>query len=711
MATALIIDDDFVMQTALQDYLEEAGFDVIEAYDGEAGLAHFRESKPDIILLDVEMPGLNGYDACRQIRANPGGQHVPIVMMTGHEDADSVDRAYEAGATDFVSKPMNFAILVHRVRHLLKTTETSAELRRSQASLAQAQRIAKLGSWEFDIKTLHFHCTEEAARLINPRHPMTDFPLLSMLRLIHDDDRPRYEQQFLEAIEQGKDCVIDFRLRPSLDIGPSVDVHIHQEVTIELNDAGTAVAAVGTFQDTSEIHATQRKIKELAYFDSVTGLPNRSSFMEELRNRLDMSVRNRQMMALMFVDIDQFKRINDTWGHQVGDELLIQVARRLSKSLRADDIVEPASSANAPTLARLGGDEFVVLLSGVNRRQDVSVVAARLIDELKQPFYIENLEMHVSASIGVSCYPNDGNDEQTLLRHADIAMYQVKEQGRNAYLFYEPGMNDSTAERLNLENSLRRAIEQDEFELYYQAKISSRTREVEGVEALIRWRHPELGVLQPNDFIHIAEECGLIVPIGEWVLDRACKQLNEWQSVFGANFTMSVNASSMQYRQAQFVTLIKETLNRHNVAPSALQIELTESMLIDDMERSHELLEMIRAIGVEIAIDDFGTGYSSMKYLKNLPISNLKIDRSFVAEMAHDTRDAGIVEAVIALSHHLQLHVIAEGVENDVQLHMLEKAGCDAFQGHYFCPPLNATEFVAWYRDYNHRETRIIASI
>ena len=378
-------------------------------------------------------------------------------------------RAYDAGATDFVSKPINFAILVHRVRHLLKTTETSAALRRSRASLAQAQRIAKLGSWEFDIKTLQFHCTQEAAKLINPQNPARDFPLLSMLRWIHEADRNDYEHQFMNAIEQGQDCDIHFRLRPAFGAADEDETYIHQEITIEHNESGDPETAIGTFQDVSEIHATQMKIKELAYFDVVTGLPNRSSFMEDLRHLLDVSVRNRQMMALMFVDIDQFKRINDTWGHHVGDELLVQVAQRLSNSLREADIVQRISKASAPTLARLGGDEFVVLLSPVNSRHDVEIVAARLVTALKAPFYVESLEMHVSASIGISCYPDDGADEQTLLRHADIAMYRVKEQGRNAYLFYEAGMNHLTAERLNLENSLRRAIENNEFELYFSA--------------------------------------------------------------------------------------------------------------------------------------------------------------------------------------------------------------------------------------------------
>lgn len=693
MATVLIIDDDFVTQVALQDFLEESHFDTMEAMTGEEGLKIFFDSKPNIVLLDVEMPGIDGFEACRRIRRAPGGQHVPIVMMTGHEDAESVNQAYDAGATDFVSKPMNFAVLVHRLRHLLKTTETSAELMRSQASLAQAQRIAKLGSWDFDIKKLEFNCNAEAAKLIKPDKPQESMPLLSFLRAVNEEDRAEYKSRFMSALTSGTEFDIDFRLSYKSGSRDNDEIYIHQETSIEFDERGNPVRAVGTFQDVTEAQATQNRIKQLAYFDVVTGLPNRSSFMEELADVLDDAHGSSKKMALMFVDVDQFKRINDTWGHHVGDELLIQVARRLSESLRAEDLVRRIHNAQQHTLARLGGDEFVVLLSHINTKEEAAIVAERLIDTLKQPFLIEDMEIHVSASVGVSCYPDDGEDEQTLLQHADTAMYQVKEQGRNAFRFYDRSMSNTTLDRLNLENSLRRAIEEKEFELFYQAKVSTESQEIIGAEALLRWRHPDLGLVEPGDFISTAEECGLIVSIGSWVQQQACKQFAGWKEKLRSDFEVSINTAAIELRQPGFLSALQNTLEINAIPPEKFLIEITESMLIDRADCSTSLLAKIRELGVRIAIDDFGTGYSSLKYLKDLPITNVKIDRSFVCGMENDSRDAGIVEATIALAHHLGLTVTGEGVENIQQLKLLEKFGCDEIQGYYFSKPLAVKEF------------------
>lgn len=681
------------MQTALQDYLEESKFNTEEATSGEEGLKIFFDGKPNLILLDVEMPGIDGFETCRRIRRAPGGQHVPIVMMTGHEDAESVNRAYDAGATDFVSKPINFEVLVHRLRHLLKTTETSAELMRSQASLAQAQRIAKLGSWYFDIKKLEFCCTDEAAKLIRPDRPQKSLPLLSFLRAVSEEDRADYKTRFMAALTAETNFDIDFKLSYKSGSRDDDEIYIHQETSIEFDEQGNPIRAIGTFQDITEAQATQNRIKQLAYFDVVTGLPNRSSFMEELADVLDDAHGSSKKMALMFVDVDQFKRINDTWGHHVGDELLIQVARRLSESLRAEDLVRRIHNAQQHTLARLGGDEFVVLLSHINTKEEAAIVAERLIDTLKQPFLIEDMEIHVSASVGVSCYPDDGEDEQTLLQHADTAMYQVKEQGRNAFRFYDRSMSNTTLDRLNLENSLRRAIEENEFELFYQAKVSTESQRIIGAEALLRWRHPDLGLVEPGYFISTAEECGLIVPIGSWVLKQSCSQFADWREKLNGNYELSINTAAIELRQPGFLDGLKNTLAEYEIPPKKFLVEITESMLIDQADCSKNLLAKIRQLGVRIAIDDFGTGYSSLKYLKDLPVTNVKIDRSFVSEMENDSRDAGIVEATIALAHHLGMTVTAEGVENIQQLKLLEKFGCDELQGYHFCKPLSADRF------------------
>lgn len=696
MPSALIIDDDYVTQIAVQDYLEEAEFTVIEAMDAVTGVSLFKEHRPDIVLLDVEMPGKDGYTACREIRSLVEGKHTPIVMMTGYEDPESVDRAYDSGATDFVSKPMNFAILVHRIKHLIRASETSDQLRRSRASLAQAQRIAKLGSWELDLQTECLTLTDEAARLINCDKNRTDINISTIIDAVCEQVRECYENTFTAALKSGRNFDFDFPLKGNGE----ATVYIHQETLFERGQDGTPIRALGTFQDITESRSAQERIRQLAYFDPVTGLPNRSHFMDKLSEMLALAARHKRVMALMFVDLDQFKRVNDSWGHHVGDQLLLQVSQRLYNSLRTCDVISRFDDGDRSQLARLGGDEFVVLLSEIKQPEDTTIVARRLTTELKRPFLIEDTEVHISASIGISCYPNDGTDEQSLLRHADTAMYQVKEQGRNSFRFYESSMNKRTIERLSLENNLRRGLECGEFELHYQPKIAHDRTSIVGAEALLRWRHPDVGLVSPAEFIEVAEESGLIIPLGNWVLNQACKQISRWKDVLNEGFQISINISPVQFQQRDFLNVVKNTLIDNNTDPRRIQIEITERMLIEDTDRMIALLNSLREMGIEIAIDDFGTGYSSLSYLKRLPIDILKIDRSFVREMSVDDRDAGIISATITLSHHLGLRVTAEGVETKAQLDHLLEFGCDELQGYYFCAPVPADEFIRWITEY-----------
>ena len=511
-----------------------------------------------------------------------------------------------------------------------------------------------------------------------------------------------YKTRIYSALKSQQDFDCEFRISSQW----SIEKYIRQETYFERDNAGELVRVVGTFQDVSDNRAAQERIKQLAFYDSVTGLPNRSYFMERLSETMALASRYNRSMALMFVDLDQFKRVNDTWGHHIGDQLLVQVSQRISDTLRRCDVVSRFDHSENHHLARLGGDEFVVLLSEIEQPEDAAIVARRITAELKKPFPIENTEVHVSASIGISCFPTDGSDESSLLKHADIAMYQVKEQGRDAFRFYESGMNVRTIERLNLENSLRRALERKEFEVRYQPKLSCRDGQLLGAEALVRWRHPELGIISPGDFIEIAEECGLIVPLGHWVLETAIAQIVEWQATLGRDISIAVNTSAVQFSQEGFLDSVKSVVTGSGVAAHLVELEITESLLMESTEKSIELIATLRELGIKIAIDDFGTGYSSMSYLKTLPIDRLKIDRSFVRDMVQDKRDAGIVHATIALSHHLELEVTAEGVETEDQLQLLREYACDDVQGYLFCPPLPADEFIAWVHDYESGEAR-----
>jgi diguanylate cyclase (GGDEF)-like protein len=689
---ALIIDDDLVTRVALQDYLAEAGIEAIEAVDGLEGIEKFEERGPDIILLDVSMPGIDGFETCRRLRATETGGHVPILMMTGHDDVASVDRSYESGATDFVSKPMNFPLLIHRLRYLLRAKETGDQLRVSEESLEKAQRIAKMGSWEYNLASGEFTYSKQVERLFDCDGVAKPLTLDALLRAICKDERELVVDEFRRALRGKNAYDVDFNLQ----VPDGSSVRIHQETDFETDATGAIVKAFGTFQDITESWEAERKIRKIAFFDNVTGLPNRTYFMQRISEMLALARRNESFMALMFVDLDQFKRVNDSWGHHAGDALLRQVSLRLQDSLRRCDTMTRAGDPRDETFARLGGDEFVLLLPQIRRAEDAGSVARRLLEEFKQPFHIEQSDIHVSASVGISIYPSDGTDENTLLKYADIAMYQVKEAGRNGFRFYAPDMNTRTVERLNLETSLWRALENDEFILHYQPKIDVKSGTVVGAESLVRWRHPTIGLVSPAEFIPVAEECGLIVPLGKWVLDESCRQAALWNEKNGCNIQISVNISAAQLQREDLIETIRVALHSAGLGPASLQIELTESTLMRDTEKNMEVLNGLRDMGVDVAIDDFGTGYSSLSYLKRLPINCLKIDRSFVHDMTIDERDAAIVRGTIALAHNLELNVVAEGVETADQNEMLREFGCDEVQGYLFSPALPATEFIQW---------------
>ena len=690
--TALIIDDDYVIRVAVEDYLLEAGFHVVCAADGEAGLVEFPQCDPDIVLLDVTMPGIDGYEVCRRLRSCERGRHVPILMMTGRDDIASVDLAYESGATDFAGKPINFPLLTHRLRYLLRAKQTSDQLRVSEAMLAKAQRIAKLGSWHLDLSTKQFECTTQVQQLFAKCGMSAPFTLPKMLALLSELDREIADSKFRAALEKGRSYDIDFSLT-ALD---GKLIHVHQETEFERNASGRVTRALGTFQDVTEQREAESKIREIAFFDNVTGLPNRALFKQRLSELLAVAKRESSILVVMFVDLDQFKRVNDSWGHHVGDELLRQVSRRLRDSLRGCDIVACMDEGIGTTLARLGGDEFVILLPQLRHTEDAARVARRLLDTLKAPFLVENMEVIVSGSIGISSFPDDGVDEETLLKHADIAMYRVKEEGRNGFRFYAPDMNARSRERLHLEAELRRALENNEFVLHYQPKIDYSTGIVVGAEALVRWMRPDIGLVAPGEFIGAAEECGLIVPLGKWVLEQAAEQAALWQATSDYALQISVNISAEQIRSTELINTVATAIDNANLAPELLQLELTESTMMSNSDQHIAVLDAIRAMGISISIDDFGTGYSSLAYLKRLPIDGLKIDRCFVVDMTTDTRDAAIVQGTIMLAHSLGLKVVAEGVESQQQDEMLRGFGCDMVQGNYYSPAIAVPDFTKW---------------
>ena len=435
------------------------------------------------------------------------------------------------------------------------------------------------------------------------------------------------------------------------------------------------------YRDITERRQAEEKLRVVATHDPLTALPNRTLLHERLSHALARAQRHGRQLAVLFVDLDRFKNVNDTLGHEAGDRLLQVAAQRLYDCLRETD-----------TMARQGGDEFVVLMDELTGHEPITRVAQRILDAVGQPFFIDGQELHITASIGISVYPEDG---RTLLKNADIAMYRAKEKGKNNYQFYSAQIDNYSVERLALESGLRRALERDEFTLHYQPKVNIASGLITGMEALLRWQHPELGSIAPGRFIPIAEENGLILPIGAWVLKTACIQNRAWQRQGLRRFSVAVNLSPRQFAGETLLDDVKSALDASGLAPSDLELEITESMVMNNPEQAVNLLRQLKELGISVAIDDFGTGYSSLAYLKRFPIDSVKVDRSFIADIPDDIDSMAIAQAVIAMAHNLRLKVVAEGVESEAQLGFLSGEGCDEIQGHYFCEARAANEISA----------------
>lgn len=452
-------------------------------------------------------------------------------------------------------------------------------------------------------------------------------------------------------------------------------------VRVMRNEAAEPVGAVVGVRDLSRQRQTEERLRHLAHHDILTGLPNRALFMDRLEHGLMRARRNSRLLAVLLLNLDRFKLVNDTLGHNAGDRVLQELSGRLRSCLRDGD-----------TVGRFGGDEFGILIEDIAAMGDAAMVAHKIVDALSHPFVLNGRELYVTPSIGISVYPDDAEDSQTLLKNVTAGMYRAKEDGRNTFRFYSADMAAKASERLALESGLRHALERNEFILHYQPQIDLAHDRIIGVEALIRWQHPELGLVPPNDFISLLEETGLIVPVGEWVLRTACAQSRAWQEQGLAPVRMAVNLSARQFSDPGLITVLRRTLEATNLAADLLELEITESLLMRSTERTLKTLDELSALGTKLAIDDFGTGYSSLSYLKRFPVDSLKIDRSFIRDVVTDADDHAIVSAVIAMAHRLKLRVIAEGVETETQLELLRQHGCDAFQGYLFSRPVPARE-------------------
>jgi diguanylate cyclase (GGDEF)-like protein/PAS domain S-box-containing protein len=691
----LVADDEPHMRHSLQQLLGMQGYDVDVCDNGKTAVMMLESQIYDLVLLDLHMPGMNGYAVLDNIVASKIA--ATVIVVSGDTAINAAIHALRCGAYDFLRKP-------YEPEELLKTVENALHKRYLENKVSfMNQRLDKSEKW-------HRYLVDNSPDIIYTLDAEGRFSFLNQratdllgytkdqlmgkhyTMVVHPEDVEHAKHVCNERRTGGRAATnIELRLlcRPSDDQDhkgqpPFLTVEVSAMGIYDGPQPGGVSHFFGTYgvaKDVSERKQAEEMIYHQAYHDMLTGLPNRLLFKDHLVLAMAQAKRSRTKLAVMFLDLDRFKIVNDTMGHVVGDQLLQSVAMRLSKSVREGD-----------TLARQGGDEFTLLLPQIDQVEDAANAAAKLLATLTRPFRVGGQDHYFSASIGIAIYPDDGDSVDSLVKNADIAMYHVKEMGRNNFAFFSQAKSAVYSHRMVLENDLRRAVANNEFELHYQPQLNTQSGVITGMEALIRWNHPERGLLAPAEFIPLAEESGMIGMIGDWVLKAACNQAAHWRSAGLPPVRMAVNVSAQQIEQHDFLDKVKQVLQDSGLESSALDIEITESAMMNDIDNSQEKLRQLAKLGVQISIDDFGTGYSSLSYLKDLPITAIKIDQSFIRDLAEDYSETSIVTAMIQIAKGLKLKLIAEGVEQAYQLEFLRKNNCEECQGYLFSRPVNAKD-------------------
>ena len=685
----LVADDDPTSRILMRAAFEESGFVVTEAENGEKAVELFEGQRPDLVVLDVVMPKMDGFEACAELRRH--SSHTPILMLTGLDDIGSINRAYAAGATDFATKPFNVVLLGHRLRYLLRSSDAMSSLHKNKSRLETAQRIAQLGYWERDLESIHLRCSREVHAILGTDPNRRSVTRAEFLERVHPEDRTAFEEWEGKVVLSGESAGFDFRvLRAD---GRVRYVRQETEVSRERDERATALA--GTLQDITERKEAEDRARFLAHHDPLTRLPNRAFLLEWVQKRMD---RGRETgLALLCFDVDRFSRINETMGRGVGDLALQRFGERLLNEALTFERTEQSHSELI--FAHLGGDKFLLGAVGLSRDEDVALVARGMQAAMRHPFILERRETFASVSAGLSLFPRDGATAEELMANAESAVRHAKNEARGSCRFFSRDENHLTARKLSIENGLRRAIERDELRLHFQPQIDTVRNVLVGVEALVRWQHPERGLLSPAEFISVAEETGLIVPIGEWVLRAACEQMQELRRAGGAPFTVSVNLSPRQLRDKDLIPAVTRILERTGFPARYLDFEITETGMMGQALSEINVLHELKNLGANISVDDFGTGYSSLSYLTRLPIDTVKIDKAFIDECTHKNGAASIVNAIIAMARSLRLATIAEGVTTDAQVELLQASGCRFVQGYLFGKPMPLETLERWIQD------------
>ncbi len=703
-AHVLVVDDDFMLRSMAAKTLRHAGLVVSEVSSGEECLELFASTHFDLLLLDVMMPGLDGFEVCQQLRALPRGSNVPVLLLTGLSDTDSVEAAYASGATDFITKPINWTLLSHRVRYALRSSAASEAMRRSRETLTRAQRLAGMGNWQ-----LHpdgqLVCSPELLRMFgNTASPdALDAHLLAkaFFAQVVEEDQGSLLRARLNLLREGTAYQLEYRItRPDGSVRVLFEQAEASPTEGAVQDAGVLIE--GITQDISDRVEAQNRIVQLAHYDEVTGLPNRVFFSELAAPVLERARRNRSHCAMLHVDIDRFKGVNDAFGREQGDVVLKALAERFKHWIRSGDLVTAASPGDVGEqnlVARVGGNAFNLLITDLSDQAQAAEVAQRLLASFEQAFMLADQSLLLSASIGISVFPGDAQNLDALTRCAEQAVYSAKAAGRAQHRFFDEKINALAASRLLKEAELRTAIAQDQLLLHFQPKVDANSLKIVGAEALVRWQHPQRGLVPPGEFIPLAEESGLILPMTDWVLEAACSALRSWRDADLPSVPLSVNLAAPSLSDPTLVIKLDALMKRHDLSPDVLMLEVTETMLMGDVEQSIERLNALRAKGYRLSLDDFGTGYSSLSYLKRFPIDELKIDRSFVNGTEHGGRDGALATAIIALAREFGLSVVAEGVETPEQALFLTRHGCPIQQGFWFSRPLPGATFATLLRD------------
>lgn len=801
----LVIDDDAMTRLLIQKTLSPHGHQIIEAKDGITGVALAIEYAPDLVLLDIVMPEMDGFTCLEMLRERLPGccVTVPVVMLTGVEDSDSIERIFALGAADFVHKPITWPLLAHRLQFVMNSYARNSELRINEERLRLSMHAARQGFYDIDIGTGRVIVNDEYAIMLGYDPRTFTETNTAWLERLHPDDRdsvektyrayvagelPEYRVEFRQACAEGswkwllsigRIVERDSAGRPLRMLGTYTDIDLLKQneerlkllanvfensgegilvcaaasnTIIEVNQSFTCITGylpdevigknprlltsgrhtaafyecmrqtlqetgywqgevwsrrkngdffpawlgistvrdaynriahyIAIFSDITERKAATAKIEYLAHHDALTRLPNRILLRDRFEQAVAHATRNNTLVALLFLDLDRFKQVNDTMGHDIGDRLLQEIATRLIKCLREGD-----------SICRQGGDEFIIMLTDLRSSDAVEQITQKILHKLNEFFDIDGIHITTSFSIGISIYSVDGTNFDALLNKADTAMYAAKKQGRNIFRFFSNDMNVTSIDRVNLENGLRQAFQKGELSLDYQPQYSIKDRQLIGVEALLRWTKSTGERVPPAKFIPVAEDIGLIVPIGDWVLREACRQNQLWHDA-GLKLTINVNVSAVQFRQGNMLESVRSALALSGLDPHYLELELTETTLMADIEAVVKVMVELKKLGVTFAVDDFGSGYSSLSCLKRFMVSKLKIDQSFVSDLSQGRQeDKDIIQAIVQLGKILKIEVLAEGVETEDQLDRLLQLGCENAQGFYLSHPLSAVDF------------------